>query len=93
MRKSTFLLLIAIIGSLLIATGVNGQEIEEYNIDITSITESISVVEIISIDILELAETFNFSIQDGASDISVTISDVSYEYTLIDDIINPISVC
>ncbi len=85
MRKSKYLLLIVIIGSLLIATGVNGQEIEDYDIDITSNTESISIVEIISSDVLELTETFNFSIQDGASDTRVTISDVPYDYTLIDD--------
>jgi hypothetical protein len=93
MRKSTYLLLIAIIGSLLIiATGVNGQEIEDFDIDITSNTESISVVEIISSDVLKLTETFNFSIQDETSDIIVTISDVPYDYTLIDDNIYSIDI-
>jgi len=86
MRKSTYLILIVTIGSLLtIVTGVNGQEIEDFDIDISSSTESISVVEIISANVLELTETFNFSIQDVASEISVIISDVPYNYTLVDD--------
>ena len=86
MRKSIYLITVAIISSLLIiATGVIGQEIEDFDIDITSSTESISVVEIISSDVLKLTEKFNFSIQDEASDISVTISDVFYDYTLVGD--------
>jgi len=86
MRKSTYILLIAILGSLIIiATGVIGQEIKDLDIDITSGEDTISVVEIISPNILELTETFNFSIQDGASDISVIISDKTYDYTLVDD--------
>lgn len=86
MRKPTYILLITVISSLIIsATCVVGQEIKDFDIDITSGEDTISVVEIISLNVLELTATFNFSIQDGASDIIVTISDTKYNYTLIDD--------
>ena len=86
MRKSTYILLITLICSLTISTTcVSGQEIKEYDIDITAGEDSISVVEFISPNVLDLTETFNFSIQDGASDIIVTISDTNHNYIFIED--------
>ena len=86
MRKSTYILLIAIFCLLITnATGVIGQEIKNFDIDISSGDDTISVVEIISLDTLELTKYFNFSIQDEASDIGVEISEETYDYTIVDD--------
>lgn len=86
MKKTTYILLIAIIGSLfIIATAGRGQEINDLDIEIASDDDSISVVESISPNILDLTDTFNFWIQDGASDIIASISDVTYDPTLVDD--------
>ena len=44
MRKSTYLILIAIIGSLLIiTTGVSGQEIEDFDIDISNFIDTSNI--------------------------------------------------
>lgn len=85
MRKTTYILIIAIIISLIIiATLSRGQEISiaDHDIIITKDDDSISVIESISFDVLT-KDTFNFSIQDGASDISVVISGETFNHTLV----------
>jgi len=67
-----------IIGSIMIANG------QETNVNINTIEDGFSVVESISNDVVS-EDIFNFWIQNGASEISVTVNETNVEYESIDD--------